>query len=88
MTLPISHELAHHAIHLLTITLGAFSGPMTAKLPKKAQCSLEGSGGLVYPRWFGNPDEFTKTVRWAVEVPYVNGFVVRLSGAGRLLGKL
>jgi hypothetical protein len=61
---------------------------MTANLSEKTRRSLEGSGGLVYPRRFGNPIEFAKTVRWAVEVPYVNGEVVRLSGAGRLPGKL
>lgn len=43
---------------------------------------------MVYPRRFGLPEEFAKTVRWAVEVPFVNGEVIRLSGAGRLPGKL
>lgn len=61
---------------------------MTANFPEKTRKSLEGNGGMVYPRRFGLPEEFAKTVRWAVEVPFVNGEVIRLSGAGRLPGKL
>jgi 3-hydroxyacyl-CoA dehydrogenase / 3-hydroxy-2-methylbutyryl-CoA dehydrogenase len=88
MTLPIARDLARHAIRIVTIAPGAFSSPMTAKLPNKAKHSIEESGGVLYPRRFGQPNEFAKTVRWAVEVPYVNGEVIRLSGAGRLPGKL
>ena len=88
MTFPTSHDLAHHAFHIVMIAPGAFSSAMTAQLPEKARRSLDGNGGLVYPQRFGKPDEFAKTVRWAIEVPYVNGEVVRLSGAGRLPGKL
>lgn len=84
----MSRDLARHAIRIVTIAPGAFSTAMTAQLPEKAMRSFEGNGGLVYPQRFGNPDEFAKTVRWAIEVPYVNGEVVRLSGAGRLPGKL
>lgn len=88
MTLPIARDLARHAIRVVTIAPGVFSSPMTAKLPKKVGRSIEESAGLLYPRRFGQPNEFAKTVRWAVEVPYVNGDVIRLSGAGRLPGKL
>lgn len=83
MTLPMSRDLARHAIRVLTIAPGAFSTPMTANLSVNVK-----GGTLVYPARLGVPAEFAKTVRWAVEVPYVNGDVVRLSGAGRLPGKL
>jgi 3-hydroxyacyl-CoA dehydrogenase / 3-hydroxy-2-methylbutyryl-CoA dehydrogenase len=85
MTLPLSRDLARHAIRVLTIAPGAFTSPMTARLTEKARRSIETSGGLVYPMRLGEPNEFAKTVRWAVEVPHVNGDVVRLSG---LPGKL
>lgn len=88
MTLPISRDLARHATRVLTIAPGLFLSPMTANMSEKTRRSLEGRGGIVYPKRFGTPDEFAKTVTWAVEVPYVNGEVVRLSGAGRLPGKL
>ena len=88
MTLPVSRDLAHYGVRVVTIAPGAFTSPMTANLPEKTRRSLEGTGGLVYPRRFGLPDEFAKTVRWVVEVPYVNGEVVRLSGAGRLPGRM
>ncbi|KAF7983730.1 hypothetical protein HWV62_19687 [Athelia sp. TMB] len=88
MTLPMARDLARHAVRVLTIAPGPFSSPMTAGFPEKTRRSLEGSGGIVYPRRFGLPYEFARTVRWAVETPIVNGEVVRLSGAGRMPGKL
>jgi 3-hydroxyacyl-CoA dehydrogenase / 3-hydroxy-2-methylbutyryl-CoA dehydrogenase len=88
MTLPVSRDLARYGVRIVTIAPGAFTSPMTANFPEKTRRSLEGTGGLVYPRRFGLPDEFAKTVRWVVEVPYVNGEVVRLSGAGRLPGRM
>jgi len=88
MTLPMSRDLARHAIRVMTIAPGAFSSPMTANFPERTRRALEETGGLMYPRRFGMPTEFAKTVRWAIEVPYANGDVIRLSGAGRLPGKL
>lgn len=88
MTLPMARDLSRHAVRVLSIAPGPFSSPMTASFPEKTRRSLEGSGGIVYPRRFGLPYEFARTVRWAVETPIVNGEVVRLSGAGRMPGKL
>lgn len=88
MTLPMARDLSRHAIRVLTIAPGPFSSAMTANFPDKTRKSLEGSGGLVYPRRFGLPKEFARTVRWGIEVPYVNGEVVRLTGGGRMPGKL
>jgi 3-hydroxyacyl-CoA dehydrogenase/3-hydroxy-2-methylbutyryl-CoA dehydrogenase len=60
---------------------------MTRNFPSKARRSLENEG-IVFPKRFGQPEEFARTVRWVVECGYVNGETVRLSGAGRLPGKL
>jgi 3-hydroxyacyl-CoA dehydrogenase / 3-hydroxy-2-methylbutyryl-CoA dehydrogenase len=54
--------------------------------PKFSQSLI--TQGVAFPTRFGLPEEFAQTVRWAIECPYVNGEVVRLSGAGRLPGKL
>lgn len=87
MALPMARDLARHHVRVLTIAPGVFASSMTAKFPEKTRRSLEGDG-IVYPKRFGTPDEFARTVRWALECPYVNGETIRLSGAGRLPGKL
>ena len=83
----MARDLARHAFRVVTIAPGVFESSMTAQFPEKTRKSLE-SDGLVYPRRFGRPEEFARTVQWVLECPYVNGETVRLSGAGRLPGKL
>lgn len=87
MALPLARDLSRHAIRVVTVAPGVFSSNMTANFPEKTRRSLE-TEGIAYPRRFGQPHEFAKTVRWILEVPYVNGETIRLSGAGRLPGKL
>ncbi|KAJ7173480.1 3-hydroxy-acyl-CoA-dehydrogenase [Mycena filopes] len=73
----------------LATSLGTLfaSSSMTANFPDKTRRSLENEG-IAYPRRFGQPSEFAQTIRWILECPYVNGETIRLSGAGRLPGKL
>ncbi|KDR67608.1 hypothetical protein GALMADRAFT_231796 [Galerina marginata CBS 339.88] len=87
MTLPMARDLARHAIRVVTVAPGVFDSSMTANFPAKTRKSLE-SEGIVYPRRFGQPYEFAKTVMWILDCPYVNGETIRLSGGGRLPGKL
>ncbi|KAJ6617027.1 3-hydroxyacyl-CoA dehydrogenase [Mycena sp. CBHHK59/15] len=87
MALPLARDLARHAVRVVTVAPGVFASNMTAHFPEKTRRSLEGDG-IVYPRRFGQPHEFAQTVRWILECPYVNGETIRLSGAGRLPGKL
>lgn len=87
MTLPMARDLARHNIRVVTIAPGVFETSMTAQLGVKAKRSLE-TEGIVYPRRFGRGEEFAGTVKWILGTPYVNGETVRLSGGGRLPGKL
>lgn len=87
MTLPMARDLARHGVRVVTIAPGVFDSSMTANFPEKTRKSLE-TEGIIYPRRFGQPYEFSRTVRWILETPYVNGETIRLSGAGRLPGKL
>ncbi|PPQ94437.1 hypothetical protein CVT25_002528 [Psilocybe cyanescens] len=87
MALPMARDLARHAIRVVTIAPGVFDSSMTANFPAKTRRSLEHEG-IVYPRRFGQPCEFSKTVMWILDCPYVNGETIRLSGGGRLPGKL
>ncbi|KAG5637242.1 hypothetical protein H0H81_005287 [Sphagnurus paluster] len=87
MTLPMARDLARHAVRVVTIAPGVFASNMTANFPGKTRRSLE-NDGVAYPRRFGQPHEFARTVRWVLDCAYVNGETIRLSGAGRLPGKL
>lgn len=86
MTLPMARDLARHSIRVVTIAPGVFESSMSKNLSGKARTSLEND--VVYPKRFGQPVEFAKTVGWILDCPYVNGEVIRLSGASRLPGKL
>lgn len=87
MTLPLARDLARHAIRVVDIAPGVFSSSMTDQFTEKTKRSLQ-RDGLVYPRRFGEPEEFARTVMWVLECPYVNGETIRLSGAGRLPAKM
>ncbi|RXW23659.1 hypothetical protein EST38_g2213 [Candolleomyces aberdarensis] len=87
MTLPMARDLARHGVRVVTIAPGVFDSSMTANFSPKARKSLENEG-IIYPRRFGQPYEFAGTVRWILDTPYINGETIRLSGAGRLPGKL
>ncbi|KAG5643850.1 hypothetical protein DXG03_009533 [Asterophora parasitica] len=87
MTLPMARDLSRHAVRVVTIAPGVFASNMTANFPGKTRKSLE-NDGVVYPRRFGQPPEFARTVRWILDCAYVNGETIRLSGAGRLPAKL
>lgn len=87
MTLPMARDLARHGIRVVSIAPGAFSSRMTDIMPAKTRRSLL-DAGTVFPKRFGNADEFAQTVKWIIECGYVNGETIRLSGAGRLPGKL
>ncbi len=86
MTLPMARDLARHGIRVNTIAPGNFTSAMTDRMPLKTKASLERE--LMFPRRFGNADEFAHTVKWLIECTYMNGETVRLSGAGRLPGRL
>lgn len=87
MALPMARDLARYAVRVVTIAPGVFASSMTQAMPERVRNNLI-EGGVVYPKRFGDPHEFARTVRWVLECPYVNGETVRLSGAGRLPGKL
>ncbi|KAJ7066801.1 3-hydroxy-acyl-CoA-dehydrogenase [Mycena belliarum] len=87
MALPMARDLARHAVRVVTIAPGVFASNMTDMMSARTRRSLENEG-IAYPRRFGQPHEFAQTVRWIIECPYVNGETIRLSGGGRLPGKL
>lgn len=83
MMLPLARELTRHGIRVMTIAPGVFATPMMESLPEKARTALEGA--VPYPKRLGAPDEFAKLVLHIIDNAYLNGEVIRLDGAIRMV---
>lgn len=83
MMLPLARELSRHQIRIMTIAPGVFETAMVASLPEAARTSLEQS--VPFPKRLGNPQEFAKLVGHIIENSYLNGEVIRLDGAIRMV---
>jgi NAD(P)-dependent dehydrogenase (short-subunit alcohol dehydrogenase family) len=82
MTLPIARELAAFGIRCVSIAPGIFMTPMLAGLPKAVQDSL--GTQVPFPPRLGKPSEFAQLVQSIIEIPTLNGEVIRLDGAIRM----
>src|SRR6266481_837648 len=85
LTLPAAREFAEFGLRVMTIAPGVMHTPMVAKMPEKVQQSLAAS--LPFPHRFGNPLEFAKLVAHIIENSYLNGSVIRLDAAMRMLSQ-
>lgn len=83
MMLPLARELTRHGIRVMTIAPGVFATPMMQGLPEKAREQLEAA--VPYPKRLGNPNEFAKLVVHIIDNAYLNGEVIRLDGAIRMV---
>lgn len=83
LTLPLARELARHGIRVMTIAPGVFATPMMDTIPEKAREQLE--AGVPYPKRLGAPNEFAKLVTHIIDNAYLNGEVIRLDGAIRMV---
>jgi NAD(P)-dependent dehydrogenase (short-subunit alcohol dehydrogenase family) len=82
MTLPIARELAAFGIRCVSIAPGIFMTPMMAGLSEEARASL--GAQVPFPPRLGKPEEFARLVQSIVEIPTLNGEVIRLDGAIRM----
>jgi NAD(P)-dependent dehydrogenase (short-subunit alcohol dehydrogenase family) len=82
MTLPIARELAAFGIRCVSIAPGIFMTPMMAGLSEEARGSL--GAQVPFPPRLGKPEEFARLVESIVEIPTLNGEVIRLDGAIRM----
>jgi NAD(P)-dependent dehydrogenase (short-subunit alcohol dehydrogenase family) len=82
MTLPIARELAAFGIRCVSIAPGIFMTPMLAGLSQDVQASL--GAQIPFPPRLGKPEEFARLVQSIVEIPTLNGEVIRLDGAIRM----
>ncbi|WP_201526858.1 SDR family NAD(P)-dependent oxidoreductase [Psychrobacter frigidicola] len=83
LTLPLARELARHGIRVMAIAPGVFATPMMNSIPEKAREQLE--AGIPYPKRLGAPNEFAKLVMHIIDNSYLNGEVIRLDGAIRMV---
>lgn len=83
MTLPIAREFAQHQIRINTIAPGIMQTPMMAGMPEEVQQQL--AERVPFPHRLGKPEEFAKLVMHIVDNEYLNGEVIRLDGALRLM---
>jgi NAD(P)-dependent dehydrogenase (short-subunit alcohol dehydrogenase family) len=82
MTLPIARELAAFGIRCMSIAPGIFMTPMLAGMTQELQASL--GAQVPFPPRLGKPEEFARLVQSIVEIPTLNGEVIRLDGAIRM----
>ncbi|KAM9343925.1 3-hydroxyacyl-CoA dehydrogenase type-2 [Pholidichthys leucotaenia] len=83
MTLPIARDLAPMGIRVITIAPGLFSTPLLTSLPERVRSFL--AQQVPFPPRLGDPAEFAHLVTCLVENPMINGEVIRLDGAIRML---
>lgn len=83
MTLPMARDLSRHSIRVVTISPSPFITPMTSQFTPATAHNIQ-SQGLLFPKRYGLPCEFAKTVRWILECPYVNGETIDLTGGTRV----
>ncbi|XP_050414664.1 3-hydroxyacyl-CoA dehydrogenase type-2 isoform X1 [Patella vulgata] len=83
MTLPLARDLASQGIRVVTVAPGLFKTPLLASLPEKIIKHL--SLSIPFPSRLGHPDEYAHMVQSIIENPLLNGEVIRLDGAIRMV---
>ncbi|NNM59713.1 MAG: SDR family NAD(P)-dependent oxidoreductase [Legionellales bacterium] len=83
MTLPAARELARFGIRVMTIAPGVISTPMMQAMPQKVQDTLVEQA--IFPPRLGKPEEYAMLAHHIIENPLLNGEVIRLDGAMRMM---
>lgn len=82
LSLPIARDLASLGIRVMAIAPGIFLTPMLEGLGDEIKAGL--AKDVVFPKRLGRPEEFATLARMIVELPYLNGEIIRLDGALRM----
>lgn len=83
MTLPIARDLSVQGIRVNTIAPGLFLTPLLMGLPEKARQAL--GEAVPFPQRLGDPSEYAHLAQFLVENPMMNGEVIRIDGALRMV---
>jgi NAD(P)-dependent dehydrogenase (short-subunit alcohol dehydrogenase family) len=82
MTLPAARDLAPLGIRVCAIAPGVVETPILGVVSDDQKDDL--AANVVFPMRLGKAVEFARLVRAIVEIPYLNGEVIRLDGALRM----
>lgn len=80
---PVAKELARHAIRVITIAPGIISTPMFDRIPQAARDALAKS--VPFPSRLGRPTEYAQLAKHIIENSYINGEVIKITGALRMV---
>lgn len=83
MTLPIARDLAKSGIRVCTVAPGTFETPMLAGLTPEIIEALHAN--VPCPSRLGKPEEYAAFVEHIINNGYMNGEVVRIDGALRMV---
>lgn len=83
MTLPMARDLASVGIRVNTIAPGLFDTPLLQMLNEKVRNFLARS--IPAPQRLGHPDEYAQLVQSIITNPLINGEVIRIDGALRMI---
>lgn len=83
MTIPMARDLSRSGIRVMAIAPGLFLTPMLENMPEDVQTAL--GAQVPFPSRLGNPSEYAALVRHIAENTMLNGEVIRLDGAIRMV---
>jgi NAD(P)-dependent dehydrogenase (short-subunit alcohol dehydrogenase family) len=82
MTIQAARELAARGVRVLAIAPGLFHTPMAAEVPPEVVEAI--TSDAIFPRRFGEPDDFADLCLSMIRNPMLNGEVIRLDAGVRL----
>jgi 3-hydroxyacyl-CoA dehydrogenase/3-hydroxy-2-methylbutyryl-CoA dehydrogenase len=86
MTLPMARDLGRYGVRVNTIAPSLFMSPMAERMSEKVRKNL--IQDVVFPKRFGEAEEFAEMVKFIIEHSYMNGETYRLIAGSRLSGRL
>ncbi|MBL9045836.1 MAG: SDR family NAD(P)-dependent oxidoreductase [Tabrizicola sp.] len=82
MTIQAAREFAARGVRVLAIAPGLFHTPMAAEVPPEAVEAI--TSDAIFPRRFGEPEDFADLCLAMIRNPMLNGEVIRLDAGVRL----
>lgn len=82
MTIQAAREFAAKGVRVLAIAPGLFHTPMAAEVPPEVVGAI--TSDAIFPRRFGEPEDFADLCLAMIRNPMLNGEVVRLDAGVRL----
>lgn len=82
MTIQAAREFAAKGVRVLAIAPGLFYTPMAAEVPPEVVEAI--TSDAIFPRRFGEPDDFADLCLSMIRNPMLNGEVIRLDAGVRL----